>query len=115
MYRALIMSPMRIKNSSVAGAHNKKKAPPSCQVESQNFLAERTNRTSIAMPAAAKAATHIGYTRAGHGAYMAARARNITTGETRFPTAIHGKTVTPPTKVSVARTFIRIEPCDAKY
>src|SRR2546423_159824 len=101
------MSPAIIKNSSVAGTHNRRNASPLLRPDRISFLAERPNRTSIAKPAEASTATHIGYTRAGQGAYMAASARNITTGDTRFPIASHGKTVTPPRNdVSGARGHV---------
>src|SRR5439155_19848808 len=114
MYRALIMSPMRIKNNSVTGAHNNRNVSPLFCADRMSFLAESVKRTSIAIPEDASTAIQIGYTRAGQGAYIAASARNVTTGETRLPTAIHGKTVTPPRNVSVPRKFIRTEPCDVK-
>src|SRR5215470_18152469 len=106
MYRALIMSPIRMKNKSVAGGHNNRNAAPLFCADRMSFLAESPKRTSITMPEDASTAIQTGYTRAGQGAYIAANARNITTGDTRFPTAIHGKTVTPPRNVRVARKFI---------
>src|SRR5262245_22623859 len=109
------MSPTRMKNSSVAGTHNNRNAPPFFKAAGVNFVPEIPNEINIATPEDASTATHIGYTRAGHGAYMAASVRKMTTGETRLPTAIQGNTVTPPKKVSVARTFIWTDPCDAKY
>src|SRR5437764_8774889 len=102
-----------MKNSSTAGSHRSRNASPLFLRDAMRRLAARAKRINSAMPDEASTATQIGYTRAGHGAYIAARARNIVIGETRFPTAIQGKTVMPPRKVNVARAFCRSEPWGA--
>src|SRR5215510_970806 len=108
------MSPTKMKNNRVAGTQSRRNASPLFLPERIRRRAESAKSTSIAAPEEARIAIQIGYTRDGHGAYIAASARNMTIGETRFPTAIQGKTVTPPRNVRVARAFIRTEPCVAK-
>src|SRR5213593_2641274 len=117
MYRALIRSPQRMKNRSVAGAHKMRNASPRFLPEAIKARAAAAKAISTIAPDEARAMNQRRYPIDGHEVKSVSKA-TVTTPVVigiRLPVTSQGNTPTLPTKLRTARLLRMIEPWDARY